>query len=101
MKKSAIPAAEAKVMLNREEDGIWVAECQSFPGCVSQGKTKTEALKNLKEAISLCRKVQGDRRRRTSQRLLLNPRALRKASPAQLQALGQYMAVPHNSWVNW
>lgn len=33
------------------EDGYWVAECPSLPGCISQGKTKQEALANIKEAI--------------------------------------------------
>lgn len=33
------------------EDGLIVAECPSLPGCVSQGKTRDEALKNIKEAI--------------------------------------------------
>jgi len=33
------------------EDGWWVAECPSLPGCVSQGKTKEEAIENAKEAI--------------------------------------------------
>jgi predicted RNase H-like HicB family nuclease len=33
------------------EDGWWVAECPSLPGCVSQGKTREEALGNIKEAI--------------------------------------------------
>jgi len=32
------------------EDGYWVAECPSLPGCISQGKTKQEALANIKEA---------------------------------------------------
>jgi predicted RNase H-like HicB family nuclease len=34
------------------EDGYWVAECPSLPGCISQGKTKEEAIANIKEAIS-------------------------------------------------
>ncbi len=34
------------------EDGYWVAECPSLPGCVSQGKTKDEALANIREAIA-------------------------------------------------
>jgi hypothetical protein len=38
------------ITLDRDEDGIWVAECPAIPGCVSQGKTKPEALKNIKEA---------------------------------------------------
>ena len=33
------------------EDGYWVAECPSLPGCISQGKTKEEAITNIKEAI--------------------------------------------------
>ena len=35
------------------EDNYWVAECPSLPGCISQGKTKEEAIKNIKEAINL------------------------------------------------
>jgi len=42
-----------QVIIYPGEDGYWVAECPSLPGCVSQGKTKEEALKNIKEAISL------------------------------------------------
>ena len=40
------------VVLETDEDGWIVAECPSLPGCVSQGKTKTEALENIKEAIT-------------------------------------------------
>ena len=32
------------------EDGYWVAEVPSLPGCISQGKTKEQALTNIKEA---------------------------------------------------
>jgi len=39
------------VTLTLGEDGYTVAECPSLPGCVSQGKTKEEALQNIKEAI--------------------------------------------------
>ena len=39
------------VTLTLGEDGYIVAECPSLPGCVSQGKTKEEALQNIKEAI--------------------------------------------------
>ncbi len=41
-----------EVILYPGEDGYWVVECPSLPGCVSQGKTKKEAIKNIKEAIS-------------------------------------------------
>jgi len=39
------------VTLERAEDGWIVAECPALPGCVSQGKTKAEVLKNIKEAM--------------------------------------------------
>jgi predicted RNase H-like HicB family nuclease len=39
------------VILRHGEDGYWVVECPSLPGCVSQGQTKAEALANIKEAI--------------------------------------------------
>ena len=40
-----------QVTLKRDEGGIWVAQCPAIPGCVSQGKTKEEAVLNIKEAI--------------------------------------------------
>jgi predicted RNase H-like HicB family nuclease len=49
------------ITLDRDEDSIWVAECPAIPGCVSQGKTKPEALKNIKEAIALCMEVRAER----------------------------------------
>ena len=40
-----------QILLHRDEDGYWVAECPSLPGCSTQGQSKTEALANIKEAI--------------------------------------------------
>lgn len=40
-----------KVVISKDEDGIYMAECIDLPGCVSDGKTKQEAKKNIKEAI--------------------------------------------------
>ena len=40
-----------QVIICPGEDGYWIAECPSLPGCVSQGKTKEEAIANIKEAI--------------------------------------------------
>ncbi|MEW6448692.1 MAG: type II toxin-antitoxin system HicB family antitoxin [Bacillota bacterium] len=40
-----------QVILRPGEDGYWVAECPSLPGCISQGKSKEEAVTNIKEAI--------------------------------------------------
>ena len=40
-----------QVVIYPGEDGYWVAECPSLLGCISQGKTKQEAVANIKEAI--------------------------------------------------
>ena len=40
-----------QVVVYPGEDGYWVSECPSLPGCISQGKTREEAVKNIKEAI--------------------------------------------------
>jgi predicted RNase H-like HicB family nuclease len=48
------------VTLERDEDGVWVAECPAIPGCVSQGKTRDEALSNVREAIKLCIEVRAE-----------------------------------------
>ena len=42
-----------KVVVEKGEDGYYVVTVPSLPGCISQGKTKEEALKNIKEAIEL------------------------------------------------
>jgi predicted RNase H-like HicB family nuclease len=42
-----------QVIIYPGEDAMWVAECPSLPGCVSQGATREEAIKNIKEAIEL------------------------------------------------
>jgi predicted RNase H-like HicB family nuclease len=49
------------VTLDRDEDGVWVAECPSIPGCVSQGDSREEALGNVREAIVLCLEVRSER----------------------------------------
>ena len=49
------------VTIDRDETGIWVAECPAIPGCVSQGATKPAALKNVREAIGLCLEVRAER----------------------------------------
>ncbi|MCJ7457613.1 MAG: type II toxin-antitoxin system HicB family antitoxin [candidate division Zixibacteria bacterium] len=40
-----------RILIEQDEDGIFVAECPSLPGCVSQGKTRREALENIQDAI--------------------------------------------------
>ena len=45
---------ELPVILTPGKDGFLVAECPIIPGCISQGRTREEALKNIREAIELC-----------------------------------------------
>lgn len=40
-----------QVIIYPGEDGYYIAECPSLPGCISQGKTKEEAITKIKEAI--------------------------------------------------
>lgn len=47
--------------MERDEDGIWIVECPSIPGCVSQGYTKGKALENIKDAIAACLQVRAER----------------------------------------
>lgn len=41
-----------RVLIEQDEDGVFVAECPSLPGCVSQGATRDEAVANMKDAIA-------------------------------------------------
>lgn len=45
------------ITIFQDEDGIFIAECPSIPGCVSQGKTEQEAEQNIQEAIKECLEV--------------------------------------------
>jgi predicted RNase H-like HicB family nuclease len=49
------------ITFDRDEDGVWIAECPSIPGCVSQGSTRDEALANIREAIAACLEVRSER----------------------------------------
>ena len=49
------------VSLDRDEDGIWIAECPSIPGCVSQGESRDDAITNIKDAIRECLITRADR----------------------------------------
>jgi predicted RNase H-like HicB family nuclease len=48
------------VTIDRDEDGVWIVECPSIPGCVSQGKTREDAVKNIEDAIRLCLEVRAE-----------------------------------------
>lgn len=44
---------DIKVVLEKDEDGYYIATVPALPGCISQGKTEKQALKNIREAIEL------------------------------------------------
>jgi len=49
------------ITIFQDEDGMFIAECPSIPGCVSQGKTEEEAEKNILEAIKECLEVRAEK----------------------------------------
>ena len=49
------------VTLEPGEDGQWVVECPAIPGCISQGRTREEALENIREAIGACLEVRAEK----------------------------------------
>lgn len=51
---------ELLVVLKSGEDGYVIAECLALPGCISQGRTRAEALVNVREAIELCLESRGE-----------------------------------------
>ena len=40
-----------RVLIEQDEDGVFVAKCPSLPGCISQGGSRKEALENIQDAI--------------------------------------------------
>ncbi len=50
---STATAMLRQVFIYTDEDGCWVAECPSLPGCISQGDTKEDTIVNIKEAIQV------------------------------------------------
>ncbi len=49
------------VTVTRDEDRMFVVECPSIPGCVSQGRTEKEALENIEDAVKQCLIVRAER----------------------------------------
>ena len=45
----------------QDEDGMFIADCPSIPGCISQGKTEQEAEKNIQEAIKKCLEARAEK----------------------------------------
>jgi len=50
-----------QVTIDRDEDSVWIVECPAIPGCVSQGKTRAQALANIEDAIRLCLEIRAER----------------------------------------
>ncbi len=42
-----------RVLIEQDEDGVYVAEAPTLPGCISQGETREEAIENVREAIAV------------------------------------------------
>ncbi len=40
-----------RVIIEQDEDGVFIAQCPNLPGCITQGITRKEALENIKDAI--------------------------------------------------
>lgn len=40
-----------RITIEQDEDGVFIAECPALPGCISQGRTRQEALENIQDAI--------------------------------------------------
>ena len=40
-----------RITIEQDEEGMFVVQCHSLPGCISQGKTREEALTNIRDAI--------------------------------------------------
>jgi len=49
------------ITLLQDEDGVFIAECPSIPGCVSQGATPDEAEANIQDAIRECLAVRAEK----------------------------------------
>jgi predicted RNase H-like HicB family nuclease len=49
------------ITIYQDKDGMFIAECPSIPGCVSQGKTEQEAEANIQEAINECLGVRAEK----------------------------------------
>ena len=48
------------VILEQDEDNMWIVECPTIPGCISQGSSKEAALENIKDAITACLEVRAE-----------------------------------------
>jgi len=52
MRRPHLNKMKYRVVIEPDEDGVFVAESPALPGCISQGKTRAEALANIKDAMT-------------------------------------------------
>jgi predicted RNase H-like HicB family nuclease len=62
------------VKLKKGEDGYYVVQCVELPAALSQGKSKKDAIRNIKEAIALVVEVLADEYRKNNRKILANRR---------------------------
>lgn len=55
---------QLKIILEEEDDGTYSVHCPALKGCHSQGETREEALKNIREAILLYLEVTNEKARK-------------------------------------
>jgi predicted RNase H-like HicB family nuclease len=48
------------VTVDRDEEGVWIAECPSIPGCASRGRSKEDALDNIRDTIRECLELRAE-----------------------------------------
>lgn len=61
-----------EVILEKDEDGYYVASCPAIKGCHSQGRTKREAVGNIREAIEGCLEVLNEQAKRSRSQITRN-----------------------------
>ena len=54
MKRRSKKSYHFPILIEQDEDGVYIVSCPSFQGCHSYGKTIEEALKNIREVIEMC-----------------------------------------------
>jgi predicted RNase H-like HicB family nuclease len=59
--RDKLPPVKSITTLIWDEDGVWIAECPSIPGFISQGESRDEARSNIQEAIAACLEVRAAR----------------------------------------
>jgi predicted RNase H-like HicB family nuclease len=66
----AVEIMDFDVVLEKDSDGWFVASVPALQGCHTQGKTKKEAMQNIKEAILLCLEVSAQKRKKEPTRFI-------------------------------